>query len=673
FVQVGGEQLWVHNMKLTNDKQSLAVESPGNGPSGDLNIAFDDFALATLSRIAEQDSALVRGMLNGTATLKMGGPSFAFNADLRMDSVSYQSKPIGSLIVQGNSEPNNTYAAYVRLFDYGNEMEVRGTYTATENPTMNFKGTLKQLTMQTVAALSADQLREPQGHMHGTFAINGSPTNPRIGGQMTFHDASFVVAYLNSFFSLQRESFAIENQAVRFNNFTVLDSAGNKATINGNVSIADLTNPVFSLDVNTEDFRVINTNATRDELFYGLILLDSDIRVRGDMALPRVQANLRIEDGSYFTVGIPESEYAVEYGEGVVKFTDPKGLLHPIMTREHHDTVDETGVKGMDIAATIAINRFSTFTLVVDPETGDSLVVRGDASMAFALNPSGNMSLTGTYAINEGSYRLSVQNLAKRDIDIQPGSTITWNGSPTDAMLDLQARYDTRASPIDLMANELVGLDESQSNPYRQKLEFWVLVNIDGPMLTPEMSFELQMPPEDRGALNGSVNAKLLQLNDDPSSLNKQVFALIVLNRFVQDDPLERSGDQGMETVARQSVSKFLSQQLNRLASNYSQVVDLTFDLQSYNDYSSGESEGRTELNVGLQKKLFNDRLTVQFGGSLDLEGERVQDNQVSDLAGDVSVEYALTKDGRWRMRFFQERKYGGLLEGEINERGLGV
>ena len=670
FIQVGGENLWIHNLELTNNKQMLTVESAGDQPSGDLEVRFKDFALATISRIAEQDTALVRGTLNGNTVLKLGEPSFAFTADLRMDSLSFRTIPVGTIVLNGRTEAENVYAAYVKLSEYGNDVEIKGTYAATETPNMNFNAALRQLNMHTIAAFSMGQIRDPYGSMHGNVAITGSSTKPLLNGQLQFDSASFVVSYLNSYFLLQDETMQFDNQAVRFTNFTLRDSAGNTAAVNGNIGMADLSNPRFMLDIATDKFSVINTNATKDELFYGRILVSSDIRVRGDLNLPRVQARIDIEDGSYFTVGIPEKEYTADRGEGVVNFTDPKGLLNPIMTREMVDTVMETQLKGLDVTASIGINRFSTFTLIIDPETGDSLMVRGDASMAFALDPGGGVSLTGTYAINEGVYRLSVQNLVKRDIELQPGSTITWSGSPTDAIMNLQAIYDVRASPIDLMANEIPTEDETQ---YRQKFEFWVIVNIDGPMMSPTLAFEIQMPPEDRGALGGTVNAKLIQLNEDPSSLNKQVFALMVLNRFVQDNPLETEGDRGVESVARSSVSKFLSQQLNKLTSNYSEIVDVTVDLQSYTDYSTGEAEGRTEANLQLEKKFFNDRLNISFGGALDLEGSRVEENQLSDLAGDVDVEYSLTEDERWRLRGFQQRKYGGLLEGEINERGIGI
>ena len=59
---------------------------------------------------------------------------------------------------------------------------------------------------------------------------------------------------------------------------------------------------------------------------------------------------------------------------------------------------------------------------------------------------------------------------------------------------------------------------------------------------------------------------KLNMLNEDPSALNKQVFALLVLGRFVQENPLQTESG-GTSTLVRSTVGKFLSAQLNQLSS----------------------------------------------------------------------------------------------------------
>lgn len=101
--------------------------------------------------------------------------------------------------------------------------------------------------------------------------------------------------------------------------------------------------------------------------------------------------------------------------------------------------------------------------------------------------------------------------------------------------------------------------------------------------------------------------------------------------------------------------------------------VELNFDILSYDDYSTGQAEGRTEVEIGLQKQLFNERVTVQIGGSLDVEGEKAKQNTANDITSDAMIEYKLTKDGRYRLKGFRNYQYEGALEGQIIETGIGI
>jgi hypothetical protein len=119
-------------------------------------------------------------------------------------------------------------------------------------------------------------------------------------------------------------------------------------------------------------------------------------------------------------------------------------------------------------------------------------------------------------------------------------------------------------------------------------------------------------------------------------------------------------------------VSKILSQQLNKFSDQLIKGVEINFDVQSYDDYSTGQSQGRTEVNYAV-KKQFNDKLSVQVGGSVDVEGERSQSNKASDLAGDVILEYKITDDGRYRLKVFRKNLYENIFEGDIVETGAGL
>src|SRR5690606_24052471 len=119
------------------------------------------------------------------------------------------------------------------------------------------------------------------------------------------------------------------------------------------------------------------------------------------------------------------------------------------------------------------------------------------------------------------------------------------------------------------------------------------------------------------------------------------------------------------------SVSKLLSQQLNDLAADLISGVQLEFDLESTEDYTTGVREDRTDLNVGISKQLLNDRLKVTVGSSIGLEGPQQANQESTNIAGDVALDYQLTKDGRYVVRAYRKNEYQVALQGQVIETGV--
>src|SRR5690606_21455302 len=146
---------------------------------------------------------------------------------------------------------------------------------------------------------------------------------------------------------------------------------------------------------------------------------------------------------------------------------------------------------------------------------------------------------------------------------------------------------------------------------------------------------------------------------EDESELNKQVFALIVLGRFVAENPFSSAaGGGGAESMVRNSVSELLSSQLNNLAGDLIAGVELNFDLQSTDDYSTGSLQNRTDLNVGVAQRLLHDRLKVTVGSNVEVEGGGQPGRSPSNIAGDIAIEYQLSKAGRYFLRVFRKNDY---------------
>jgi DUF4097 and DUF4098 domain-containing protein YvlB len=51
---------------------------------------------------------------------------------------------------------------------------------------------------------------------------------------------------------------------------------------------------------------------------------------------------------------------------------------------------------------------------------------------------------------------------------------------------------------------------------------------------------------------------------------------------------------------------------------------------------------------------LLNDRLKVTVGSSFGLEGPQQKNQEASTIAGDVAIEYQLSKDGRYKLKVYQ-------------------
>jgi hypothetical protein len=60
-------------------------------------------------------------------------------------------------------------------------------------------------------------------------------------------------------------------------------------------------------------------------------------------------------------------------------------------------------------------------------------------------------------------------------------------------------------------------------------------------------------------------------------------------------------------------------------------------------------------------------------GGNVELEGERAKQNNASDVAGNINIDYKLTEDGRYKLRGFRQNQYENPIEGEITKTGVGV
>ena len=663
------------NFILSQGNQQLSINSVGSGTNKPLNIDFKDFSIATLTGFVESDSLLVNGTLNGNAVVKNIQTQPVFTSDLTVDNLSVYKDTIGTLVAKVNNNVANTYNADVRLTGRGNEVTLTGNYfLKPQNSSYDFTINLVTLQMKSIEGFTLGGIRDARGYLYGKIAMNGNDNDRNIDGRINFNNTAFVASSLGNLFKIDKEAVAIiNNEGIILNTFTIHDTANNAIVLDGAINTPDFFNYTFNLKINADNFQAINSTKKDNRLFYGKMVFSAALTITGTPDQPVVDGNLTINDKTDFTVVLPQSEPGIVQREGIVRFVDYSSTAGDSLFMAPYDSLKTSSLQGYDISININVSKDAVFNLIVDEGNGDYLRLKGVAQLTTGIDASGKITLVGSYEIGEGTYELSF-NFIKRKFSIFKGSRIVWTGEPTTAQVDVTAIYIANTAPLDLVSAQVT---ENQII-YRQKLPFEVHLVIKGELLTPEISFDVVLPQEGNYNVStdiiNTVQTALVQLRQETGELNKQVFALLLLNRFVGQNPFDNSSGGGANagTFARESVSRLLTEQLNQLAEGLIEGVDINFDVATTQDYTTGTQQQRTDFNVGLSKRLLNDRLTVTLGTDFELEGPRPTNQQQNNTSPNIAVDYKLSKDGRYMLRAYRKNDYTDAIEGYVIETGLG-
>ena len=673
IVRFGKNGIYANNFELSKSGNSIKIQSESTRPNAPLAVDFKNFEIETITNIAQKSSLEIGGRINGNALIKNLQNTPLFTSNLNVENFSFKKDTVGNINIQVNNQIANTYNAKVAITGQDNQVNLDGTYQAsTKNLNMNLD--IAKLNLKSIQGFTMGNITESTGFLNGNFKITGNSSKPNVNGELKFNDVGFKVKQLNAKFKSLNDKIVFQNDIVSLNKFTIKDEKDNDLIIDGRLLTTDYSNLGFDLAINAKNFKAINSKPKDNNVYYGEMYLDNNLRVKGNVNNPIVEGNIKINKGTKFTIVLPQDNPAIADREGIVEFIDqdsPK--LNTTITLDEELSISE--IKGINASVNIEIDKEAELSLIIDKANGDFLKLKGEAILNGGIDPSGKTTLTGRYELTEGSYEMSF-NLIKRKFEIKKGSYLLWTGEPTTADINITAVYKIEAAPIDLLNNQLGTLTDEQRNMYKERIPFETELKMKGDLLKPDISFDVILPEGNNSVSADIINttqAKLAQLRQEPDELNKQVFALLLLNRFIGENPFSsESGGTRASRLARESASKILSQQLNNLAGDLIKGFEVDFDLDSSEDYTSGQKENRTDLNVGLSKKLLNDRLKVTIGSSFGIEGPKQENQGTNNIAGDIAADYQLSKDGRYKIRAYRKNKYQVGLQGQIIESGVG-
>nr|WP_147677818.1 translocation/assembly module TamB [Algibacter pacificus] len=671
LIRLKGQDILVSNFSIQNNKQSFSIQSKNNQTNAPIVVDFKDFRLKSLTNIVKSNFDF-GGTINGETTISNINTNPLFSADVAIENFKIKNDTVGTINIEINNKTTNLYKAKLALTGFDNQVNIDGDYNISKE-SLDFTADIKKLKMKSLQPFSLNNLEESVGFLSGKIGVTGKASNPEVIGNLKFNAVGFVVTSLNSRFKLINDAITFKSNKIIFDNFKLKDENDNLLKINGLINSKDYTNLGFDLNVVANNFRAINSKAQDNDLFYGELFLDNNLGIKGTFNNPIIDGNIKINAETKFNIVLPQEDPSIADRAGIVEFVDQD---QPTLISMEDPTkqITQTEIKGIDASVNITVDKEAEISIIIDQLNGDYLKLQGEADLTGGIDPSGKTTLTGKYEFTDGAYEMSF-NLIKRKFEIESGSYILWTGEPTTANININAIYNVKTAPLDLVDDQLIGVTTETRNTYKQKIPFETKLIMKGELLQPQITFDIILPDGNNNISTEIINttkAKLEQIRRDEDALNKQVFALLLLNRFIGENPFEsETGSTSSAFLAKQSVSKILSQQLNNLAGDLISGFELDFDLEATENYSTGERQERTDLNVGLSKQLLNDRLKVSVGSSFGIEGEQLKNEQTTNLAEDVTIDYLITKDGRYKLRTYRKNNYQVALQGQVIETGV--
>lgn len=495
-----------------------------------------------------------------------------------------------------------------------------------------------------------------QGRVFGHVRLFGPFAELDLEGNAQA-DASMKVNILNTSFKAHADSVHITSGHFNFDNVRVTDPEGHTGTVNGTLTHTKLKNLTYNFRFHTDNMLVYYTEKETPEFpFYGKIYTTGDVLLRGGNNLLTVDGTLRTDPGTKFTYVTATAAEAIN--TQFITFIDktPRRQQESIQTELYHhlnkveeeeeeDTPTDTHIN-LQIEATPA----ATMRIVMDPVARDNISANGTGNLRINYYNKGDFQIFGNYNIEEGIYKMSMQNVIHKDFVLQSGGSVSFNGNPREANLDVQAVYTVNSASL----NDLVA-DASNT---KGTVKVNCLLNLKGNLTAPTLKFDLDLPTvsdEDRELVRS--------LTSTEEQMNTQIIYLLSIGKFYTYD-YANNANQSSDATSSLAFST-LSGQLNNMLS---QVIDS----QNWNlgtNLSTG-NKGWTDVEAEaiLSGRLLNNRLIIN--GNF---GYRDNPMRNTNFVGDFEAMWLLTKNGDFRLKGYNQTNDRYFTKSTLTTQGIGL
>lgn len=648
-------KLQVNSFSVSHDNQMLAINGTATKSENDsLLVTLNDIDVSYVLNLVNFHSVDFLGMASGEARIAGAfSEKPLLSADVIVKDFKFETGRMGTLYanVGYNHDEGNIEINAVAKDEDNRWTDING-YVSPKHNYIDLAIDAHRTRAEFMESFCGSFMDNVNADINGNVNVVGPLNNINLVGKAVV-DGSVRLSALNTTYWMRGDSVTFVPDEIKFKGDTLYDRNGNIGIMTGSIYHKHLTNLSYALKVKAKNLLAYDTHSFGDNTFYGTAYVTGDCDIKGKSgevvididAMPEKNSILVYNAADQSSIG---STDFITWKDNNVEETDSTDT-------EHNNKVDiSTNIR---LNFLINCNPNATLKLIMDEKTGDYITLNGDGVLRASYFNKGSFDIYGNYIVDHGVYKLTIQNIIKKDFTFQKGGSISFGGDPYNAALNLKALYVLNSVSL---ADLNIGRSFSNNN-----VRVNCLMNITGNPNSPKVDFDLDMPN-----MSNDIKQMVYSLLNAEEEKNQQVLYLLAVGRFMaQNNNNNATGETpqySQTSLAMQSfLSGTISQQLNSVLSNVINSSNWNFGA---NISTGTEGFNNAEYEGMLSGSLLNNRLL--FNGQF---GYRDNANATTSFIGDFDLKYLLFPNGNLAINVYNKTNDRYFTRNSLNTQGLGV
>ena len=658
-------ELTVDMLNFSHGDQHIIINGKATPQATDSIVAdLKDVDVAYILNLVNFHSVDFAGKASGKAVVKSIFQTPEAYANLDVKDFVFENGPLGTLHAKAAYDNQEGQINIDATAEDGPEhLTVINGYVSPKRNYIDLGIEAHNTSLKFMENFCGSFLNNVEAWCKGKLNVVGDLKNINLVGDVVAHGRMHMKQLGTDYTFNHLRAHAIPDD-IQFEGDSIYDSHYNGkhshfALIRGGIHHKHLTRLSYDLDIDANNFLGFDTHEFGDDTFYGTVFATGTVGIHGKSGETIIDIDATPEPHSIFVYNVASPD-AISAGS-FIHWNDAT----PYIYRPYSPDSDKNKKKdsSSDFSSDMRINFLVntnpnlTLKLMMDDQTGDYITLNGNGVIRANYYNKGGLDMFGNYVVDHGQYKLTIQNIIKKDFDFQPGGTIAFGGDPYNAPLNLQAKYTVNGVPL---SDLNIGRSFSSNN-----IRVDCLMDITGTPGAPKVDFSMDLP-----TVNSDAKQMIYSVINSQEEMNQQVLYLLGIGRFYtqtkNNQTSEDASQQSQTSLAMQSLlSGTISQQINNVLSSFVNSSNWNFGA---NISTGNEGFNNAEYEGILSGRLLNNRLL--FNGQF---GYRDNANATQSFIGDFDLRYLIFPNGNLSIHVYNQTNDRYFTRNSLNTQGVGL